>query len=399
MVVAIASSIALLVTMSSLSVGVRQSAREAIDGIGADVYVVPDSLNPILLDLQSFDQGWAIMEELESSDYQPSHISPRLKENIFFGEGSTVIADTIVHGVIPGDEVFFNQFQVVDGTWFSFQDDPVREAYLAGYQLNTSIFTYEVLISEEMSRKYGFSPGDELSLTVRMGSEVQYRYMIKGIFIDSLSQRSQSIIIHLGELQYLKGVHTRDTLTEILLAFPESTDIEGMIEWSRGDEFNYNGIVDLYTKSSFLSEVYKFTSILDGFSFIVISVTLVVCLIFTSTIFMISTRGRSTDLSILRAIGFSPIRIFTIVIRDSLIYYTAGSVLGVVLGLLLNTGLNVFLEGYFDGLPTNFQPFMVDIYILGLALLSALILSILSGLLPAFISARRSPIESIRGDL
>jgi ABC-type antimicrobial peptide transport system permease subunit len=399
MVVAIASSIALLVTMSSLSVGVRQSAREAIDGVGADVYVVPDSLNPILLDLQSFDQGWAIVRELESSQYQPSHVSPRLKENMFFGEGERVIADTIVHGVIPGDEVFFNQFQVVDGTWFTHPDDPVREAYLAGYHVNSSLFTYEVLISEEMSRKYGFGPGDELSLSVRMGSDIHYIYIVRGVFVDSLSQRSLSIIIHLGELQYLKGIQTKDTLTEILLAFPKGTDIEAMIEWSKSGDFTFNGIVDLYTKSSFLSEVYKFTSILDGFSVIVISVTLVVCLIFTSTIFMISTRGRSTDLSILRAIGFSPRKVFMIVIRDSLIYYSAGTILGVILGLLINSGLNIFLEKYFEGLPTNFQPFMLDLNIIGLALVSALLLSIFSGLVPAVISARRSPIESIRGDL
>jgi len=399
MVFAIASSLALLVTMSSLSVGVRESAREAIDNIGADVYVVPDSLNPILLDLQKFDQGWAIISELQESKYLPGHISPRLKDDLFFGMGPKVIADTIVHGVIPGDEVFFNQFQVVDGTWFTYQDDPVREAYLAGEEINNTLFTDEVLISEEMSRKYGIGPGDEISLSVRMGSEVRFNYLVRGVFIDSLSQRSISLLMHLGELQYLKGVITKDTLTEILLSYPDSIDTEEIISWSESQHFIFNGVVDLYTKSAFLSEVYKFTSILDGFSIIVISSTLIVCLIFTSTIFMISTRGRSMDLSILRAIGFSPGRIFLIILRDSFIYYSAGTILGIVLGLLFNQGLNIFLEGYFEGLPTNFRPFMLDINIIGWSILVALLLSLFSGLVPAFISARRSPVESIKGDL
>jgi ABC-type antimicrobial peptide transport system permease subunit len=184
-----------------------------------------------------------------------------------------------------------------------------------------------------------------------------------------------------------------------LLAYPEDTDIGSIIEWSEDETFIFRNMVDLYSKSQFLSELYKFTSILDGFSALVISVTLFVCLIFTSTIFMIFTKERMVEISVLRAIGFSPFKIFLLIIWSSMIYYFLGAILGMCTGLLLNRGLNIALDGFFDGLPSNFQPFRLNMGILILALVSTLVLSLLSGTVPAMISASRPPIRSLRGGL
>jgi ABC-type antimicrobial peptide transport system permease subunit len=402
-VMAISSSIALLVTMSSLSVGVRESSKEAIDGVGSDIYVVPDSLNPLLLDLQRFDQGWAVLKEIESSPYPPSHLSPRLRDTLFYRIGSDGIDEVIAHGVIPGDENHFNQFKVVDGSWFDVESDPVREAHIAGLSIDNTSFTYEVMISEQFSHGTDLKKGDELHVSARMSSPIPMKLIIKGIFVDTISQRSESILMHLGELQYLKGNLEKDPLTEILLAYPDGTNLEEIISWSNSDSipdpFLYNDIVDLYTREDFLSELYKFTTILDGFSAIVISVTLIVCLIFTSTIFMISTKERTVELSILRAIGFSPMKIFSIVIQSSVVYYIVGTSLGLLLGFLLNHGLNGFLQDFFHGLPTTFEPFRIDLTIIGLTVFSSLLLSITSGLLPAIISARRAPVDALRRDL
>ncbi len=395
---AISSSIALFITMSSLSVGVRESSREAIDGVGSDIYVVPDSLNPLLLDLQRFDSGWAVIREIENSPFPPSHISPRLRDTLFYGEGEDM-GEVITHGVTPGAENHFNQFKVLDGRWFSHENDPVREDHLAGITINRSTFTLEVMISEEFSKQNKIGMGDTISISVRMTSKDPMDFKVKGVYIDTLSQRSSSIMLHLGELQFMKGLLDKDSMTEILLAYPPGTDLETVVEWADSEQFVFRDIVDLYTRGSFLSELYKFTTILDGFSAIVISVTFVVCLIFTSTIFMISTKERTVELSVLRAIGFSPGKIFLIVIQNSLLYYIAGGLIGIILGITMNYGLNVFLQDFFQGLPSTFEPFRVDIVIIGWTLFSILVLAMVSGLLPAVISARRSPIEAIRRDI
>ncbi|MGA1873846.1 MAG: ABC transporter permease [Thermoplasmatota archaeon] len=398
-VVAISSSIALLVVMSSLSVGVRDSSREALDGVGSDVYVVPDSLNPLLLDLQRFDQGWAVIREIENSPYPPSHISPRFKDSIFYGLEGRTEGEVIAHGVIPGHENHFKQFMVVKGSWFEEEADPVRERFLSGLGIDNSTLTLEVLISEEFSKKISVGPGDHLDLSSRMGSGSHMSFRIKGIFVDRLSQRSESLLIHLGELQYIKGSLSRDALTEILLDYPEGTDLDRVVEWSGSSSFIFKDLVDLYTKEEFLSELYKFTRVLDGFSAIVISVTLFVCLIFTATIFMISTKERTMELSILRAIGFSPSKVFLLVIRDSMIFYLLGAFFGFILGLALNNMLNILLEDMFQGLPTTFQPFRLDPSIMFWTMISAFLLSISSALIPALISSRSRPVTAIRRDL
>lgn len=398
LVIAISSSIALLVVMSSMSVGVRDSSREALENVGVDIYVVPDSLNPLLLDLQRFDQGWAVIREIEGSPYPPIHLSPRLKDTLFF-DVDKKIGETIVHGLIPGDESHFDQFNVVEGNWFDVENDPVRENYLAGLGVNSSFFTSEVLISEEFSRKNGIGTGDLISLFSRMSSTETTLFSVKGIYIDTLSQRSVSVLVHLGELQYIQGVLSSDPLTQILAAYPEGADLEKVIAWSDSSQFLFNDIVDLYTKDEFLSELYKFTNILGGFSAIVISVTLFVCLIFTATIFMISTKERTVEISILRAIGFKPIKVFLMVMRDSMILYGIGAMTGFILGLLMNGALNVLLKGLFDGLPTTFQPFRLDLSIILSTLLAAFLLSLISGLLPALTSARSRPVNALRREL
>jgi ABC-type antimicrobial peptide transport system permease subunit len=385
--------------MSSLSVGVRESSREAIDGVGSDIYVVPDSLNPLLLDLQRFESGWAVIREIENSPFPPSHISPRLRDTLFFRSDQEDIGEVITYGIIPGVENHFKQFSIVKGTWFSVEGDPVRDHQLSGLPLDNSTFTLEVLISEEFSRQHDIEPGDDIRISGRIGTIDPMSFSVKGIYVDTLSQRSESILLHLGELQSMKGLLEKDPMTEILLAYPLETDLGEVIDWADSEAFIYNDIVDLYTKESFLSELYKFTTILDGFSAIVISVTFIVCLIFTATIFMISTKERTIDLSVLRAIGFSPGKVFYLVIQNSLLFYIGGAILGIIFGILLNRGLNVLLQDFFQGLPTTFEPFRVDIVILGWTLISAFLLSIASGLLPALISARRSPIEAIRGDI
>jgi len=399
LVIAISSSLALLVVMSSLSVGVRESSREALDGVGSDIYIVPDSLNPILLDLQRFDQGWAVIREVEGSPFPPSHISPRFKDTLFLGNDENIEGEVIVHGVIPGNENHFSQFKVVKGTWFTEESDPVRENHLSGLPVDNDTFTREILVSEEFSRKNHISPGDTISLSPRMISKDPMIFHVRGIFVDTLSQRSESVMMHLGELQYMKGILEADSLTEILLAYPDGSNLDAVIDWSESSAFIFKDLVDLYTKGEFLSELYKFTKVLDGFSAIVISVTLFVCLIFTATIFMISTKERTHELSILRAIGFSPSKVFLFVIRESMIFYMIGAVAGFLLGLLVNSLLNVLLENMFDGLPSTFEPFRLDPFIVFWTLVATLLLSMFSGLLPAIISARNRPVTAIRGDL
>ncbi|MFW3145383.1 MAG: ABC transporter permease [Thermoplasmatota archaeon] len=398
-VIAIASSMALFFTISSLTNGIKESSREAVEAVGADVYVVPEGLNPLLVDLQSFNPGWDVIRQLEGFSIKPSASSPRLKDTLFFGEGSANLGETLSYGIVPERESSFNQFRLIEGEWFGTSSDPVRDHYIATNEERQDLMTLELMVSEEFKRNNDLGPGDDIYLSSRMGIDPGIKFEITGVFQDSLSRKAEVVMLHLGELQLMKGLLHKDTLTEILLSYEDTSSIGDLITWSEGDGFRYNSTVDLYLSEDFLSEIYKFVEVLDGFSALVITVTFAVCLIFTSTVFMISAKERAVDLSVLRAIGFGPYKIFMLIMRESILLYISGALIGMLLGLAINMLLNTGLESMLGALPTGFKPFQVGFGIMILTLLSAFFLSIFSSLVPALISARRPPIEAIRGEI
>jgi len=395
---AIALSISMVMVLSSLSVGVRDSSRESLLGIGADLYVVPEDLHPLLMDLQRFDQGWSVQRELQLSEYPPSHVSPRLSDTLFFRIGED-LGETITVGVDPGEETAFDQFMVVEGGWFSTLDDPLRDQNIRNGVVDGELMTKEVLVSREFSREHGLGVGDGILLSSSLINGTEYSFRIEGIFVDSLARLSPAIIVHLGELQFMKGNLEKDTLTEILLDYPSGYDLDKVKEWSRSGDFKYRDIVDILSSEDILEEIYEFIGIIDGFAVMVVSVTLFICLIFTSTIFLISAKERALDLAILRAIGIPARKIFIWVIMESGIFYLLGCLGGLLLGSVSIYLLNLFLIDRFTSLPEGFQPFGINMVVISTAVLSSFLLALLSALAPAVRAVLKPPVESLRGDV
>ena len=369
----------MVLVLSSLSVGIRESSRESLERIGADFYVVAEDLHPLLMDLQRFDQGWSVQREIRNSQYIPDRMSPRLTDALFFDTGSEK-GEVIALGIVPGMEKGFNQFLLQEGEWFEEQEDPVRDTYISNANIDFNIFTLEVMISSEFQTSTGLDIGDTFDLSSSLVNGTSFNYRIIGIYTDSLSRLSRSIIIHLGELQLMKGLLRSDTLTEILLSYDEVVSSAEMEDWSTGDQFAFKDIVDIIPKEEILRDIRGFLSILDGFSSMVIGVTLVICLVFTSTIFLISSKERFKDTAILRAIGIPAYRIFQWVITESSFFYLLGTIGGFLLGLVLIWLLNTIMMDRLSLLPLGFILFRVDIFVILATILSSFVLSILSSL-------------------
>lgn len=388
----------MVLVLSSLSVGIRESSRESLERVGADFYVVAEDLHPLLMDLQRFDQGWSVEREIRNSDYTPDIMSPRLTDALFFDTGKEK-GEVIALGIVPGMEKGFDQFILEDGEWFEEQGDPVRDTFTATDIVDFDLFTYEVLISSEFQSSTGLDIGDEFILSSSLVNGTDFSYTVVGTFTDSLSRLSRSIIMHLGELQLMKGLLNSDTLTEILLSYEEEIDPDEMEEWSTGNEFAFKDIVDIIPKENILNDIRGFLSIIDGFSSMVIGVTLIVCLVFTSTIFLISSKERFKDTAILRAIGIPAHRIFQWVIMESSFFYLLGTLGGFILGSIIIWFLNSFLIRNLSLLPVGFVLFRIDIFVIGATLLASFLLSLLSSLVPALRTSLKPPMETFRGDV
>ena len=396
---AIASSIILTTMMISLSTGIRESSDRALDRIGADIYVVPKDLNPLLINLQRFDQGGSILDAIMSSPHPPLHFSPRSYDTLFINSTDlNRISEISVYGVVPEMEKNFGQFEVISGQWFNTDNDPVREEYRSTGIVREDLFTLEVIISSQLSRNLGIDVGDTILLSSRIQGGDEFAYHIDGIYSDMLTGHGEGILIHLGELQMIKGTHIQDTLTEILLEMNRWDDVEQLIQWSEGDLFIFGGVVDLHTREDILGELYGFTSLIDGFSAIVITISMIVSLTFLTVILTISIKGMGKEMAMLRAIGFSRGSLMFHLFQESFLNTFIGGVIGLIIGVLMVRLLNSMLSETIQQLPSGFELFSVDIVTLLVVIMIFTVISTGSGMVPALISSLKDPAEAMRGE-
>ncbi|MCK5774059.1 MAG: ABC transporter permease [Thermoplasmata archaeon] len=396
---AIASSIILTTMMISLSAGIRESSDRTLDRIGADVYVVPKDLNPLLINLQRFDQGGSILDAIRSSPHPPIHFSPRSYDTLFINSTDlNKISEISVYGIVPEMEQNFGQFEVTSGQWFDTDNDPVREEYRSTGIVREDLFTLEVIISSQLSKNLGVDIGDTILLSSRIQGGDEFSYRIEGIYSDMLAGHGEGILIHLGELQMIKGTHIQDTLTEILLKMDGQDNIEELIQWSKGDQFIFGGVVDLHTRGDILGELYGFTSLIDGFSAIVITISILVSLTFLTVILMISIKGMGKELAMLRAIGFSRWSLMFHLFQESFLNTFIGGIIGLIFGVMVVKIMNYLLSETIDQLPTGFELFSIDIVTLLMVIIIFTVISTGAGMIPALISSLKDPSEAMRGE-
>lgn len=397
LMLAIASSVALSFDLLSLTYGIRESTGSSLDRVEADLYVLPEGLNPLFRDLQRFDQGGSVMEEIQGSPRPPERMAPRLKGSLFVEPSGSKVTEVLSTGVDPGAESTFGQYEVRSGSWFGTTGDPMRDGSIPPEDIGTDDLSGEIIVSERFSERLGVRVGDRLSIGLEPGS-LHSGYTVKGIFIDVLSGGSEEVLIRLGEMQFFKGLLDSDSMTEILLAMGEGEVPGLLVNWSETGAFRFKDIVDVVTKEDFLSEIYNFTDTIAAFSALTIAVTVVVAVAFASTVLMISSRQRMKELSVLRAIGRSRAGIFQQVTAESLLLSLTGGLVGTAFGIGTIIMLNRLLSSTVDGLPEYFVVFRVHPLAILLAVSLAASIGILSSLLPAISSAFRTPVSALRGE-
>ena len=395
MAVAIASSIALTLTMISLAIGVRESTRAVLDRVNADLYVLPEGLNPLFRDLQKFDQGGFVIKEIMGSPHPPDRISPRLKDSVFLSCRGIGPIEVLSTGILPDQETDFGQFRTLEGSWFRTVGDPLREGYRSTGIVDTSLITGEIMLSRNLARRFGVLPGEILDVSPAPDI-APVSFTVSGIYTDVLSGTSEEVLLHLGEMQFFRGYLERDSLTEILLGYSETGSASSLATWSEGGSFRYRDIVDIHSKEEILGEIYQFTDIVSAFSMIVITMTLLVAVLFTSTVMMISSHQRASDLAVLRALGMTRPGMVAYNLKRSVAISMTGGIAGILIGLAVNRLLNDVLIVSFGAIPSYFKLFSVNWSILAITFILIFVMGMASGAVPAITSSMRSPVSALR---
>ena len=64
------------------------------------------------------------------------------------------MGEVIIFGVVPEQETRYGQFNLLSGSWFDDLTDPVREHYVDTSEIDPSLVTLQVMVSERFADRY-----------------------------------------------------------------------------------------------------------------------------------------------------------------------------------------------------------------------------------------------------
>lgn len=270
---------------------------------------------------------------------------------------------------------------------------------------------WRVVLGEELARALGVGLGERVILVIPEGSVTPLGLMprmrsftVSGIFRAGMFEFDRSIaLMHMVDAQRLYRLGERATGVRLSV-----TDIYRAGPLVREIAMDYGGgvYIDDWTRRH--ANFFRSIQLTKTIMFVILLLVVAVAAFnIVSTLVMV-VRDKQTDISILRTLGASPRHITSIFIVQGTVIGVLGTLLGVLLGALLALNLERLIAGVERLLDTKFLA--ADVYFISdlpaqlqwqdlLAIaMTALVLSLISTLYPAWRAARTQPAEALRHD-
>ncbi len=180
---------------------------------------------------------------------------------------------------------------------------------------------------------------------------------------------------------YPKDFESKDRITEIIAEYNNSHSDEEQIE--------YTDFIALLM-SSVSSIINAITYILIAF----VAISLVVSSIMIGIITYISVLERTKEIGILRAIGASKKDISRVFNAETLIVGFVAGALGIIVTLLLNIPINLIIVHLTDINNIAHLPIVGGL----LLVLISMVLTLISGVIPSRIAAKKDPVTALRSE-
>ncbi len=239
---------------------------------------------------------------------------------------------------------------------------------------SNSSFDISNLTPEQLIALQGMSQ-DELALFMKNYSEnmtSSYEENIKKLGISEL-ENPDSISI------YPKDFDSKEEITKIIDKYNKGK--------KESDKIEYTDIVGVMM-SSVTTIVNVISSVLIAF----VAISLVVSSIMISIITYISVIERTKEIGILRAIGASKKDISRVFNAETLIEGLCAGLLGIGVTLLLNIPINIIIKATVDISGISKLPLYGAIILIVISVT----LTVIAGLIPAKIAAKKDPVEALR---
>ena len=396
---AVAISMALLISMFSISEAIVESTEAPLLDSREDLVIQPD---------QGMIEGAHALASEISNWQEVDFATPVLYWDLPVllppPDGETEPRSKVVEsfGIVPGhfwammgdkERERFDTDQ-----WFLHPNDP----HYADGTFNGT-FTDEILLSKNL-HKEGIEVGDTLPVGQR-GSEVNMT--VRGFFDHDFSGLGyfgelSIAIVHLAELQTLGGFAVagsgnETTVVDLADGMSIALSTEAVREGAEGEvadrirEAYPEYAEDVFTKEDQLDILRQETRIAELFYIAVGWVSMFIGLLFVATIMIVSVLERTREIGMLRAIGISRRTIFVQIISESMVLVLAGALVGIAPGYYgaswaadrIGETIGVSIELGFS------LPFVIQ------ALFWVFIVGVVFAMYPAYIAVRMNIVHAI----
>jgi putative ABC transport system permease protein len=292
-------------------------------------------------------------------------------------------------GEYKEDKMAFAQFATdarhVMKVWDNYKIDP---AQLAEWQNDRQ----GCVVDRRLAEKRGWQIGEKIPIK---GTLFPFDLDLKLCGVYDAPKYSDTLWFHREYLdEGLRQKNETRGVGKIGMVFIKTTSdsaIPGLIEKVDGMFENSDYPTKTQTEAAFAQ---MFVDMMGGLRFFIIVIGVVVVFALTlvaANAMAMSTRERTTEVAVLKAIGFPRARVLRMILGEACLIALLGGLLGVVMGCGWLEGLHVLNPQFF---PFTLGEF-VGLWLGWLAVVAAFV-GLASGIVPAVLAARRSVIDGLR---
>lgn len=250
------------------------------------------------------------------------------------------------------------------------------------------------LIGDALAKKKGWKVGDKITLagSIYPGN---WDFNVSGIYTTTTTNVDRSTVWFHWDYMNESLPERRKDMVGWIVSNISDPGASGRISKEVDAKFEERDLQTITMSEAALNQSFlgMFSAILKAIDLVSVVMIAIMGLIVGNTIAM-GVRERTNEYGVLRAIGFLPKHVAQFVLGEALVIGVVGGLLGLALGYpFVNFGVGRFLE---ENMGQMFPQFRVQPQIAAMAFGLALVLAVVSAILPARRAAKLQVVESLR---